>query len=207
MAMDRNPAFAADKTYTDTAQRVANLLWETTGGNPSKFPESYLETLNHEYSDGSVSLLPLLGKVEMEPGSTHEEFSEVVANLMKVDAKQWPDPEYIESIPSGKLLYEIEPELVEFSEGELEFDFADAGSMSDKMVKFLKKVISSVYTDGVSDVTDSEGNPPNAQNRYLMAADGKSFSGIFYDKDPERGTKQFPFVIREKGSGQWEIKY
>jgi hypothetical protein len=75
------------------------------------------------------------------------------------------------------------------------------------MELFFKKVISSVYMDGVTDVTDTQGNPPNASNNYLMASDGKSFSGIFYDSPPSEKARQFPFTITENQQGTWQIKY
>ena len=61
--------------------------------------------------------------------------------------------------------------------------------------------------DGVTEVTDLQGNPPNQANNYLMAPDGKSFSGIFYDAPPNDQAKKFPFNIKETGNGKWQIKY
>ena len=75
------------------------------------------------------------------------------------------------------------------------------------MELFFKKVISSVYMDGVTEVTDAQGNPPNASNNYLMAPDGKSFSGVFYDTPPNAQAKKFPFSITEDAGGKWKIKY
>ena len=74
------------------------------------------------------------------------------------------------------------------------------------MELFFKKVISSVYLDGVSNVTDVEGNPPNEANNYLMAEDGKSFAGKFIDDNLGK-PKEFSFVISEKPDGTWSIKY
>jgi hypothetical protein len=79
--------------------------------------------------------------------------------------------------------------------------------MSEKMELFLKKVISSVYLDGVTEVTDMQGNPPNTANNYLLSPDGKQFVGVFYDSPPNEQSKSFPFVISEKSDGQWQIKY
>jgi hypothetical protein len=61
--------------------------------------------------------------------------------------------------------------------------------------------------DGVTSVTDAQGNPPNAANNYLLSSDGKQFTGIFYDSAPNEKAKQFPFVISEKGQGKWMISY
>jgi hypothetical protein len=82
-----------------------------------------------------------------------------------------------------------------------------ADPLSSKMELFFKKVISSVYQDGVTEVTDLQGNPPNSSNNYLMSPDGKSFSGIFYDSPPNETAKKFPFKITEGANGQWQIKY
>lgn len=205
MTLDSNPSFGRDDQYRMQAHRAVETLWRATSGDISKVPESYLESLSYEYSDGSSSLLPALNKVEFSEGCTQEEFWEVVDALIKVDPNNWPDLDYIESIPSGKLIYEVEPEF-DFSESD--WDFATPGVTSDKVELFLKKVIASVYTDGVTSVTDKEGNPPNARNNYLMSADGKSFSGMFHDAPPEgENDKHFAFVIREKKGGNWEIRY
>ncbi len=80
-------------------------------------------------------------------------------------------------------------------------------AFSEKMELFFKKVISSVYLDGVTNVTDAQGNPPNSSNNYLMAPDGKTFSGIFYDDPTGRGGKKFPFTITENQQGSWQITY
>jgi hypothetical protein len=61
--------------------------------------------------------------------------------------------------------------------------------------------------DGVTEVTDLQGNPPTQANNYLMAPDGKSFSGIFYDTAPGVQAKKFPFKITEGENGKWSIKY
>ena len=96
--------------------------------------------------------------------------------------------------------------------GEPEGGVAEQGQpvqdpLSEKMELFFKKVISSVYMDGVTEVTDAQGNPPNSSNNYLMAPDGKTFSGIFYDSPPNEQTKQYPFTITEGQNGKWSIKY
>ena len=228
MAYDRNPKFGEDRAFADGAKRVADLLWETTGGNLSAFPRSYLETLRHEFSEGTVSMMEIIDRIDLGPDATYDDYCEVVDALMEVDPALWPNPEDVVETPAG-LLFEIEPDY-DFSE----FDFADevleeaavaegpggdvaeeaimeeqtpADPLSDKMETFFKKTISSVYLDGVTDVTDAQGNPPNASNNYLMAPDGKSFSGIFYDNPTGRGGKKYPFSIIEDQQGKWQIKY
>jgi hypothetical protein len=202
MVFDRNPKFGADKSFSETAKRVTDLLWETTGGNFSEFPRSYLQTLRHDFSDGRISMLELIDRIDLGPGATYDEYCEVIDALMSVDASQWPEPDSVLQVQADKLEFQIEPDPVDFNE----FDFAE-DDLSTKMETFLKKVIASVYLDGVTDVTDSEGNPPNEANNYLMADDGKSFSGIFYDSAPGEKAKQFTFTISEKKDGNWQISY
>lgn len=229
MAFDRNPKFGEDRAFADGAKRVADLLWETTGGDLSSFPRSYLENLRHEYAEGNVSMLELIDRVDLGPDATYEDYCEVVEILLEKDPGLWPEDldDVVEVVPSH-LRYEIEADY-DFSE----FDFADEvigeevvesgpqGTMveegvaetqtpdplSEKMELFFKKVISSVYLDGVTEVTDAQGNPPTSANNYLMAPDGKSFSGIFYDAPPNEKAQQYPFVISENQQGTWQIKY
>ena len=215
MTFDRNPKFGADRSFSEGARRVADLLWENTGGDLSAFPRSYLENLRHDFADGKVSMLELIDRVDLGPEATYDDYCEVVESLLSVDPSQWPDPDSVIQVPSGRLDYEIEPEL-DFSE----FDFAEEiveeeavvqentpDPLSDKMELFFRKVIASVYLDGVTDVTDNQGNPPNQANNYLMSDDGKQFSGIFYDNAPGEKPKQFPFTISEGQSGKWNISY
>ena len=228
MAFDRNPRFGQDQKFTEDARRVTDMLWEATRGDVTAFPQSYLESLRYEFSDGRVSLLEIIDRVDLGPNATYEDYCEVREALLRVNPDQWPDPEAVIETPASNLLYEIEPDY-DFSE----FDFADeiveesmvaegpggtvaeegmmeeqtADPLSEKVELFFKKVISSVYMDGVTEVTDAQGNPPNAANNYLMAPDGSSFSGIFYDSPPTEQAKKFPFKIMETAPGKWSIKY
>jgi hypothetical protein len=228
MAYDRNPKFGEDRAFADGAKRVTDLLWETAGGDLASFPKSYLENLRHEYAEGNVSMLELIDRVNLGPDATYEDYCEVVDALMEVNPDEWPSPDAVVEVPASRLQFEIEPE-VDFSE----FDFADElieeeaiaespnetvaeeeviaeqtpDPLSEKMELFFKKVISSAYLDGVTAVTDQEGNPPTSANNYLMSDDGKQFTGIFYDAPPDQQAKQFPFVINEKANGVWQIQY
>ena len=228
MALDRNPKFGADQAFAEGARRVTDFLWENTGGDLSMFPQSYLETLRYEFSDGQVSMLELMDRVDLGPEASYEDYCEVREALMQVDPSEWPNPEDIVEIPSGHLLYEIEPDL-DFSEFNFEEEIVseemvaegpggevvgesatveeNVDPLSSKMELFFKKVISSVYMDGVTEVTDLQGNPPNQSNNYLMDPDGKSFAGIFYDSPPNEQAKKFPFKITEGANGKWQIKY
>ena len=228
MALDRNPQFGKDQAFSEGARRVADMLWETTGGDLSAFPKSYLENLRHEYSDGKLSMLELIDRVDLGPDATYDDYCEAVEALMAVDYDLWPHPDDVVEVPYGHLIHEIDPgydysgvldfadEIIsesatldtpqgDVTEGATEDVQTDP--LSDKMELFFKKVISSVYLDGVTEVTDLQGNPPNQANNYLMAPDGKSFSGIFYDSPPNEQAKKFPFKIQETENGKWKIKY
>jgi hypothetical protein len=214
MVFDRNPQFGKDQSFAEGAVRATDFLWENTKGDVNAFPASYLENLRYEFSDGDVSMLELMDRVDLGPNATYEDYCEVRDTLIKVDPDHWPDPESVMELYAGNLKYEIEPDL-DFSEFDsLEYEFAEENpsapannGLSDKMELFFKKVISSVYMDGVTSVTDQNGNPPNEANNYLMAPDGKSFSGMFYDQPPNEQAKSFPFSITEIGNDKWQIKY
>jgi len=200
MAFDRNPKFGADLSFTEGARRVADLLWENTGGDVTQFPKSYLETMRHDYADGRVSMLELMDRVDLGPEATYEEYCEVFDSLLDVNPNSWPAPESVLAVDKGALLYEVEQDFSEFDE----FSFAE-DDMSGKMETFLKKVISSVYLDGVSSVTDDGGDPPNENNNYLLSDDGKEFSGVFYGSTA-KGKEAFPFTITDN-NGKWSIEY
>jgi hypothetical protein len=228
MSYDRNPSFGKDQSFSEGARRVMDLLWETTGGDVTAFPKSYLENLRHEYSDGNLSMLEVIDRVDLGPDATYEDYCEVVDALLSVDYNEWPHPDDVLSVSTSDLLYEVN-NWDDFSE----FDFADEviqeemtiegpggnvteeetvmeqtpDPLSEKMELFFKKVISSVYLDGVTSVTDAEGNPPTSANNYLLSPDGKSFSGIFYDSPPTGKAKKYSFLIAEGQDGTWSIKY
>jgi len=198
--MDRNPTFGADQRFAENAKRVTDLLWETTGGNFSESPKSYLETLRYEFSDGRVSMLELIDRVDLGPDASYEDYCSVFDALVYTEASEWPDPDSIISIDTDALFAGLSFEPFD------EFDYIEQ-DLSGQIETFLKKVISSVYTSGVTNVTDKNGDPPNQNNRYLMSDDGETFSGIFYGPyGKQKTTKAFPFTIRET-KGKWSISY
>lgn len=197
---DSNPRFGVDDQYVSSARRVSDLLWETCGHDLSSIPNGYLENLYHEYSDGRVSLLPLLNKLNLGEDPTYEEFSEAVHHLIRGEENPIPFEDVLE-IPAHKLGEEPDLDFSEFNLDD-EYSFAE-GDMGAKVESFLKKVIASIYTDGVTRVTDRNGKPPSEANNYLMNEDGTEFSGLFFDAV---GKKKFPFRISESG-GKWSISY
>ena len=217
MVLDRNPKFGLDQSYVKGALQVADFLWDMSEGNLSAITPSYLCNLRHQYEDGGVSMLEIIDRVDLGPDASYEDYCELVDHILKVNPEEWPHPEDIISVSAEALKYQIEPDF-DFSEFDWDFEEevveegivveeGDPDPFSAKMEKFLKKVLASVYTDGVSDVTDMEGNPPNSANNYLLSPDGKQFAGIFYDALPNGKTKQFNFVIAEGANGKWAVKY
>ncbi len=196
---DTNPKFGADQNYAATAARVADTLWEACGGDVSTIPQYYLDQLAYEYSDGRESLLPALDRLTNgdEPIG-YEEFSEAVATLIQGSSSYGPND--VVEVPIGKLLDEPAQDFSEFDFDSV--DFAE-GDMGPKVAKFLAKVISSIYTDGVNRVTDQNGKPPSEENNFLMSPDGTEFKGLFFDTV---GMKKFPFSLKDK-NGKWTLQY
>jgi hypothetical protein len=203
MTFDLNPKFTTDAKYVEDARRVADFLWENCPGDSLRIPHSYCENLGYEYADGNVSYLNLLSKVRFSEDVEYSEYQEVVNTLMYAEPGSFPLEDSIVEIPAG-LLIKGAPEP-EFSE--LDFSFAEADDMSNKIETFLKKVIASVYTDGVTRVTDAKGNPPNKANNYLLSEDGNKFSGLFFDLSPGEKGKKYPFEIKQSSNGNWSISY
>ena len=182
---------------------MTDLLWENTGGDVTAFPRSYLENLRHEFSDGKVSMLELIDRVDLGPDADYDDYCEVVEALLRTDAGKWPDPESVVEVNSNHLLYEVEPEF-DFNEFEFAEEDESGAAMGKKMETFLKKVIGTVYLDGVSKVVGTDGSAPSEDNNFLLSDDGKTFSGFFFGKGAQG--KKFPFSITEN-SGTWQIKY
>jgi hypothetical protein len=74
---------------------------------------------------------------------------------------------------------------------------------SKKLSKFLSKVISSAYRDGVDRVTDSQGNLPSEENNFLLSEDGKQFSGLFFNL---KNKVKYKFTLTDN-EGKWSLKY
>ena len=198
--MDRNPTFGADQRFAETAKRVTDMLWETTGGNFAEAPRSYLEALRHEFSDGKVSMLELIDRVDLGPDASYDDYCEVFDALVYTEASEWPDPDSILSIDLDTLSNGVTFEPFE------QFEFAEQ-DLSGQIESFLKKVIASVFTNGVTNVTDNSGDPPNANNNYLSSDGGETFSGIFYGPfGKEKKPTAFPFTI-SKNNNKWSISY
>jgi hypothetical protein len=68
------------------------------------------------------------------------------------------------------------------------------------LIRFLLQSGEKGYKDGVDEISDAEGNPPNQANNWLYDQEQDSFSGQFIDRRPGRD-RVFQFVIEREGDG------
>jgi hypothetical protein len=185
-----------DSAYSAKYLSVARMLWNASEGNPQDIPEHYAAHLNHEYSDGSVSMVSLLPKFEYTEGLEPEEIEEAIEILGKVNPQDWPFTEDIVGIDVEELLKIYDKDAWE--EG---FDFVEDNlSTADKVVKVLREVISSVFGERVNNIRNSRGQLPSVSNNFLLQEDG-TYAGTFqYDR------KTFDFEVAPTESG-WICTY
>ena len=154
---------------------MARLLWEASKGDPSGIPLDYAEHLHYTYSDGCVSLAPLLPLMEDYSELEDFEIEEAVEMLGKVSPGDWPNIEDIEGVSVEELLkiYDEDASVFEFVEDNL--------GTAEKVEKVLIEVISSVFGDTVSTIRSEKGYFANPKNNFLQEDDG-TFAGTFmYD--------------------------
>ena len=191
-----------DHSAKGSAKRSIMGLWDLTGGDFSQVPDDYVEQFNYEFSDGTVSLLSQINKVQGLKDMEREEFSQLVDYMIAVNPGDWPEFEGIEEIIPERAFGEqpyFEP---------MEFDFAEEGELNGaKVEELLRRVIGTVYRDGVARVVDKTGKPPQESNSFLMTEDG-GFEGIFVTSPGEDGKRdKFPFQISQKSEGEYQISY
>lgn len=171
------------------------MLWNSCEGDPSLIPRHYLDHLNYRYSDGDVSLAPLLSRFEFVEDLEPEEIEEAVELLGKVTPEDWPFAEDVLSVDVSRLLYESdddEPNPFEFVEDNL--------GTSEKIQKGLARVIESVFGEEVKNIRSKSGKFPNADNNFLQEEDG-TFAGTF-----KHGNHTFEFEIAPT-EGSWLCTY
>lgn len=198
MPHDNYSIYNEDQTFLVTARKAADFLYETCNGDFSELPVSYAEQFNYEFSDGDISLLGKLRELKNTSELSYEEWVQVRENLLKQNPNNWSELDAILEINAMHFVENGEEEL-QFSEEELDFFELESG----KMEKFLGKVISTVYTSGVTGVTDASGNKPSSENKFLYNEEDNSFSGKFQDDNLD-----FEFsIFKSETSGKWAINY
>lgn len=172
--------------------RAAKMLLNAVGGDPKKIPASYRESLSVEYGENSgKNWLTHLDKIQ---GKVTDELLE----SMSYSEADLPVAEDVISIfPEA---FDSQGSSENFAEGEEVLE--SGGDLDEKMPKFLKAVIETVYTSGINMVSDEAGKPPTVDNNYLLSEDGKSYNGIFNDRK-----EVFTFKIYETSADKWSITY
>lgn len=83
---------------------------------------------------------------------------------------------------------------------------ATPGQMDKAAPAFLKYMLQAGadggFKDGLSAVTDEDGNPPSQDNNWLFDNDAEEFRGQFVNKR-ETGDRVFSFVIARNGD-EWD---
>ena len=191
-----------DHSTKGSAKRSIMGLWDLTGGDFSQVPDDYVEQFNYEFSDGTVSLLSQITKVQGVEDMSREEFSELVDHMISVNPEDWPEFDGIEEIVPERAFGE-QPQFEP-----MEFDFAEDGGLDGaKVEELLRRVIGTVYRDGVARVVDKSGKPPQESNSFLMTEDG-GFEGIFVTAPRDNGNRdKYPFRISQKSEGEYQISY
>lgn len=183
-----------DGAYQSKYLAVARMLWDASKGDPGSIPDSYCEHLSYQYADGSVSLVSLLNRFEVERDLEDYEFDEAIEILGRVNPEDWPFEEDIESVNVENLLEcsDVDLAVSDFVEDNL--------GASDATQRVLKQTIESVFGGKVSDIRDPSGHYPGPLNNFLQEEDG-TFSGTF----SHEGYK-FDFEIAPTESG-WLCTY
>lgn len=165
----------ADAAYQSKYLSMARLLWSASQGVPQNIPMDYCEYLHHEYSDGDISMAPLISKLDDFQFLDDIEIDEAFELLGKVHPNDWPNIEDIEGVS-------VEELLRIYDEDASNFDFVEDNlGTAEKTEKVLTEVISSVFGDRVSNIRSEKGYFPNPKNNFLQEDDG-TFAGTFtYD--------------------------
>lgn len=184
-----------DTAYQTRYIAVARLLWDASNGIPGDIPQDYCEHLNHEYSDGDISLVSLLPKFESYSEMEDFEIEEAIELLGKVNPGDWPAAEDIEGVSLEELLRIYDEDATPG------FDFVEDNlSTADRVEKALIEVISSVFGDKVSTIRSEKGYYANPKNNFLQEDDG-TFAGTFMYDD-----HKFIFEVFPDESG-WSVTY
>lgn len=184
----------SDSAFFTQCEKNLSLLLYASGGNWSAIPRDYLEYFHHNFSDGSISLVPAISKLSNTCFLESWEISEVVESLMKVRPEEWPNIEDIVSIDAEKVTQES------FSDEALLDYVEDNLGTAEKTEKVLKCVIESVIGKGVNAIRCRKGRYPCPDNNFLQEDDG-TFSGTFMFEG-----FRFSFEVAPRESG-WLCTY
>lgn len=187
----------SDQYYKDTARKSSELLFDCVKEKTDTIPLTYLDPFDHEYSEGiSESYLDQIDKLDFGNVKYNEEVrDQIIDKLIEVQYGELPPKEDIEAILVEEILYGSDGD-VDFDEFD-ELEYAEGDDFANGVSKFLKTVISSIYTPGVTSL-DPE---PSEDNNFLANDDVTAFTGVF--KDNER---TFNFKLAKEGK-TWALSY
>lgn len=186
-----------DAAYQAKYLGVARMLWDASEGDPSDIPESYLGHLAHTYSDGDVSLVPLLSKFDCSEELEDYELEEAIELLGKVRPNDWPDPGDIALVDPAALLCDDDNDHDD--DHHYHNDFAET-TLEEKVEQVLTHAIESVFGQKVDKVRSTTGKFFGKDNGYGKSGDG-SFTGKF-----EFDGKKFDFEVQPDPDG-WTLQY
>ena len=163
----------SDSAYFQKSSSSLNTLLQGAKGVWGDLPRDYLNYFNHTFVDGDVSLLPSLSGLVNTDSLDGWEIQEIVGALTKVNPKEWPDVDSIETIDAESFF----TGEANNAPGEWEYVEDNLGT-SERVQKALKGVLESVFGDDVSTIRSRQGKYPSPSNNFLQEKDG-TFAGTF----------------------------
>ena len=186
-----------DNKYKIEALRAVDILLQGANGDFQSIPDSYAQHLQHQYSEGNISLLSAINKFTYSSDLEDHQIEECLEILMDVNPNDWPDPEDISTVSLDAVYEDYSHSYTENYE-----DFAEISEMEygAKVAKMFKNAIESVFGSEVESVGTSNGKTPDKNNQFCREKD--SFKGTFvHDK------KKFQFELCKDDNNEWHLAY
>ena len=186
-----------DNKYKIEALRAVDILLQGANGNFQNIPDNYAAHLQHQYSEGNISLLSAINKFTYSSDLEDWQIEECLETLISVDPNDWPDPEDISTVSLDAVYEDFSHSYTENYE-----DFAEISEMEygAKVARMFKNAIESVFGSEVESIGTSNGKTPNKNNQFCREKD--SFKGTFvHDK------KKFQFELCKDDNNEWHLAY
>lgn len=188
-----------EERFQENARKVAKMLLTQLNVSPEDIPLSYAETFNFTYDDGDICGLNQISKITLTEDYSEDAVDSLIEYLLKVNPtnNNFSELDSIAEIPLDLALdYAFKEGYEDFSEYEEEF--AEEELNTNRLETFFKRVISTVYTPGVTRLEEA----PSPENNYLATDENATkFQGAFFD-----GEDRYEFTISKKGT-KWGISY
>jgi hypothetical protein len=185
----------SDAAYLARILPVVRTLWEATEGDLANIPDNYAEHLHHTYTDGDVSLVPLLPVLRGTEELEAQEIEEAIEMLCKVNPEDWPYADDITEVDAAALLGIYDEDATQ------DFDFVEDNlGTSVTVEKALRAILESVVGESIEKVRAKGGGYFHQGNKFGQAEDG-TWEGAF-----TQGDADFDFEIFPSESG-WTVTY